>query len=160
LIKSGRLFVDPAVGASHLLHEAGHLALLPQDYRHDAGMDPEDLVPYIYSGVAALDLHPDHPLMRALIQVSDPEATAWAWAAGLAAGLAPGQIIRAREYDGAGRDVREQVSSGYYAGIHGLAHAGFCRLARKPGGFPCMLKWLQDATIESPFDRGHPKERQ
>jgi len=145
-ITRGRLLLTPVCPASNLLHEAGHLACLPPPYRESVDGDVSCAIRAMFAHLHTLDLEPDHPLMRAALQCSDPEATAWAWAAGLASGLAPADIIQDTEYAGDGASLRCMLSTGHYAGIHGLAHAGLCRLPRHPGGYPAMRRWLQDAT--------------
>jgi hypothetical protein len=69
---------------------------------------------------------PDGDLQRAVLQCSDPEATAWAWAAGQYLGLQPKAIIQDDEYGGDGSFLRLQLATGGYVGINGLSHAGFC----------------------------------
>lgn len=71
----------------------------------------------------ALHQDPDHPLERAAIQCSDPEATGWAQSAGLAIGLVPEIIILDSEYDDSGADVRAMLLASQHVGINGLAHA-------------------------------------
>ncbi len=75
---------------------------------------------------AVLDREPpDSPLSRAIIQCSDPEATAWAWAAGIHLGLPPKIIIQHDEYDGAGRDIRQGLSINCYPGFTDLPTLDF-----------------------------------
>lgn len=144
-IDKGRILVDPGAAASALLHEAGHLAILPPDLRHKATGDLEALLSDMATILA--DEPIDSPYQRALLQCSDTEATAWAWAAGIAAGLSHTEIIQDQEYDGGGADIRVSLACRAYVGIHGLKHADFCVLPRQQNtnGYPHMLKWLQDA---------------
>jgi hypothetical protein len=51
-------------------------------------------------------IHPDAPLYRAVIQCSDPEATAWAWSAGVELSLPVNEIVRDDEYGGDGGEIR------------------------------------------------------
>jgi hypothetical protein len=91
-------------------------------------------------------MHPDAPLYRAVIQCSDPEATAWAWSAGVELGLPGEEIVRDDEYDGEGADIRRALRMCAYIGIHGLAHAGFCAI-RKRGNdesWPQLNFWTQE----------------
>lgn len=147
-IRSGALYVCPTARVSGLLHEAGHLACLPGDFRPLAQRN--------MSGVQKLMLdtldfgNPDGELERAAMQCSDPEATAWAWAAGEHLGLKPRAIIWDDEYANSGAELRGQLLRRQYVGIHGLAHAGFCSI--RPGAladrrgipaFPKMVRWLQ-----------------
>ena len=129
---------------SDLLHEAGHLALIPGRFRPGMNGDLSDGFTVMFKALDALDLPPDDPLSRAALQCSDPEATAWAWAAGTALGLPPETIITDDQYDGEGASIRQMLSMRLYLGIHGLIHAGLCLPPRNPGGFPALTRWLQD----------------
>lgn len=155
-IAEGRLLVDPRCAASNLLHEAGHLAIVPTAYRHLISDDVEAGAAKMIDDIWSMDLDPDHPLVRAAIQCSDPEATAWAWAAGLAVGLDQEKIIQDHEYDGGGADVRLALglslkprgSVSGWPGFNGLAHAGFCALHdRGPlPRYPKLAFWLQPSA--------------
>ncbi|WOB11258.1 hypothetical protein [Piscinibacter gummiphilus] len=148
-IRHGSLQIDPFASPSSLLHEAGHLSIIPAKFR---GLACDDLVSAFEVMFAETDFSdPDSPGARAAIQCSDPEATAWAWAAGRAVGLAPEVIIQDDEYDGTGKWIRMQLANGHYAGIHGLAHAGFCAVRESPlsrrqglAVFPKLNRWLQN----------------
>jgi hypothetical protein len=145
-IVDGTLHVDPSCLPSTLLHEAGHLATVPARFRVLMNDNLAVGIKRMFEELAIMDLHPDHPLQRAAIQCSDPEATAWAWAAGLACGLAPHEIIRDPEYGGAGAEIRSMLSCRQYAGINGLAHAGMCKQGHSvqiSERYPAMTAWLQ-----------------
>ena len=145
-IDRGTLVVDPECRISTMLHEAGHLAITPGCFR--SLMDGN-----LYAGqremlrlIDETGMHSDAPLYRAVIQCSDPEATAWAWSAGVELGLPGGEIIRDDEYDGEGADIRLGLKMCAYIGIHGLAHAGFCAI-RKRGNheaWPQLKFWTQE----------------
>ncbi|TXH00092.1 MAG: hypothetical protein E6R08_01195 [Nevskiaceae bacterium] len=147
-IADGVLLVDPEARTSTLLHEAGHLATLPGEFRHQAQRNISGVQKLVLEAVAFSD--PDAPIARAAMQCSDPEATAWAWAAGVHLGLDPRLIIQDDEYGETGALVRLQLAGRAYPGINGLHHAGFC--AQRPGAyaearglpaFPELLFWLQ-----------------
>ncbi len=158
-IAGGRILYDPsAATASNLLHEAGHIATMPAAYRSTLDDDVEAAVRSMMDDLWAKGrmADPDDPLVRAALQCSDPEATAWAWAAGLRIGLPEEVVIMDHEYDGDGADLRAML--GYatrpgaetatgYLGIHGLAHAGFCALrqGRPLPMYPELAFWLQQA---------------
>lgn len=147
-ICDGVLLVDHQARASDLLHEAGHLATLPGQFRHRAQRDIGEVQRVL---LASVDFtNPDGALQRAALQCSDTEATAWAWAAGVHLGLAPQDIIGDEDYGRSGRVVRQQLQMRQYAGIHGLAHAGFCAVragayatARGLPAYPDLTRWLQ-----------------
>ncbi len=141
------LAVDPACRISTLLHEAGHLAITPRCFR--SWMDGN-----LYAGQRAmLDAvcdtthHPDDPLYRAVIQCSNPEATAWAWAEGAALGLPGEEIVRNDEYSAEGEAIRLALYMRAYSGVHGLANAGFCSIRDRGGvvGWPHLHFWTQDS---------------
>ncbi|WP_198361647.1 hypothetical protein [Burkholderia ubonensis] len=151
-IVAGALHIAPDCRVSDALHEAGHLACVPKRYRHLANDDLDEMAREMLADVDRLDLHPDSPLYRAVIQCSDPEATAWAWAFGQYLGLAPEDIIEDHQYPdevtglGTGAEVRMALSMRMYIGIHGLAHAGFCstnRFGRLPQ-YPQLAYWTQE----------------
>lgn len=81
------------------------------------------------------------------MQCSDPEATAWAWAAGVHLGLPPEAVIMDHEYDGEGEGIRLALQLKCYLGINGLTHAGICSNPRVDGGYPVLRSWLQLATV-------------
>ncbi|WP_198363774.1 hypothetical protein [Burkholderia ubonensis] len=150
-IVGGALHVAPNCSVSDILHEAGHLACIPQRYRACANDDLDEVTKEMLDDLERLNVHPDSPLYRAVIQCSDPEATAWAFAFGRHLGLAPEDIIEDHQYPddsgvGTGAEVRAALSMGMYIGIHGLAHAGFCstnRFGRLPQ-YPKLAYWTQE----------------
>ncbi|WP_198387689.1 hypothetical protein [Burkholderia ubonensis] len=150
-IVAGALHIAPDCRVSDVLHEAGHVACVPKRYRHRANDDLDVLAREMLEDVDRLGLHPDSPLYRAVIQCSDPEATAWAWAFGQHLGVAPEDIIEDHQYPGedgvgTGVEVRMALSMRMYIGIHGLAHAGFCatnRFGRLPQ-YPQLVYWTQE----------------
>ncbi|ASW03637.1 hypothetical protein [Paraburkholderia aromaticivorans] len=154
-IECGELLVDPACRISVLLHEGAHLAITPKRFRHL-------MCGNLYAGrremfrqVGELGLPPDTPLYRAVIQSSDPEATAWAFAAGLHLGFSREEIIEDDQYDGDGETIRLALFLRSYSGINGLAHAGFCAL--RPGHqlpvWPELAFWTQEVDAEGYRDR-------
>lgn len=147
-IVSGALLVDPGCAPSAVLHEAGHVALVPSRFRSYMSGDLGAGMKRMFDELAEMELPPDHPLQRAAIQCSDPEATAWAWAAGTAVGLAPGEIILDEEYGGSGAEIRAMLQANQYVGINGLAHAGMCKRGNwvaPEARYPNMECWLQAA---------------
>ena len=148
-ISKGCLVVGWRAHVSNVLHEAGHMAVLPAHFRPWMTGNLQQGHRRMMNFVGAMDLDPDSPLMRAVLQSSDPEVTAWAWAAGSHLGLAPSEIVRDADYGGEGEQIRACLTTGYYVGIHGLAHAGFCSV--RTGGrlqpYPLLQHWLQPAEL-------------
>jgi hypothetical protein len=155
-IKDGVMLIDTTVAiASNILHEAGHLAIVPEEFRV-----------YFQSNVAggqcaALDeaarigAEPDSPMLRAVMQTSDTEATAWAWAAGKHLGIPEEIIILDEEYSRGGEAIRLMLKVGMYMGIHGLSHAGFCAINKRSSDFrgialyPALERWTQPAGLST-----------
>lgn len=144
-VRDGRLHFAPDAPPSNLLHEAGHLACIPSRFRHLADGDLEhvfDTMGKALENRYSETGNADDPLIKAIMQCSDPEATAWAWAFGTRLGIPAESIIHDDEYDGAGAMVRLQVSTGNHCGIHGLRAAGMIATVRD---YPRLEKWVQDA---------------
>lgn len=142
-IDHGILFYNPDhATAANILHEAGHLAVLPSKLRHKTGNDLDET--FIHLGDImdqAFDMdNPDSPEMRALLQCGETEATAWAWAAGKAIGLPEEIIIEDQDYDNSGADMRIALSLNCYFGINGLV-AGYMATSVKT--YPTLTRWLQ-----------------
>ncbi|WP_326430348.1 hypothetical protein VQ574_21735 (plasmid) [Stutzerimonas frequens] len=150
-IERGGMRVDPGARASALLHEAGHLAIVPSDYRHHLGGDIDEGIARIFEEIDGLGLEPDHPVLRAMIQAGDSEATAWAWAAGSELGIPAALIIQDGEYEGEGASIRSALAANAYLGINGIAHAGFCVVRsnahRDLPVYPKLASWLQSASV-------------
>jgi hypothetical protein len=148
-MEKGELFVAPDARVSAVLHEAGHLATVPSRFRHYVGANWSAAIERMFS--ESENEAPDSPLYRALLQCSDPEATAWAYAFGVHMGLAPEEIILDDEYDGTGAFLRMQLGGRAYLGINGIACAGFCATSaasakyRKLPLYPELAFWLQNA---------------
>ena len=137
LLKNGEIYITPEAKISSILHEAGHLAIIPTQFRHFASGDLRGLQQMF----DALDNEPpDSPLMRAAIQCGDTEATAWAYAVGVHLGIPEKLIIQDDEYSGTGNEIRAMVSIGHYLGVHGLQHAGMCNKR----DWPRLIRWTQD----------------
>lgn len=147
MISQGGLIVDGDAPVSNILHEAGHLAILPAVVRSKAKDDLSDAFSFGFGLCDNPELleYPDHPFIRAMLQAGDAEATAWAWAAGRAIGVPDEMIILDSQYGGAGGGIRLGLTFKQYLGIHGLFHAGMCGHPQR-GGYPSMSKWLQDAS--------------
>jgi hypothetical protein len=118
-VDAGRLLVDPArlEWSGDLLHEAGHLALVPAANR--PATTGEVAVPGVPMG-----------------QV-EPAAMLWSYAAALHLRLDPAVVFHAGGYRGRGPDLLRTFSYGVYPGLPVLAQLGLADT-----GFPRMLRWL------------------
>ena len=129
-IESGRLVVDPSklVWPGDLLHEAGHLAIVPAALRPTIG------------GELPVD-----PLVQ---HAGEAEATAWAYAALVTIGLPPEVLFHAGGYHGKSQALIFSYTNGVYLGAAGLGAAGLAatpeevRSAGLPG-YPNMRRWLR-----------------
>lgn len=126
----------------------GHLACVPARFRGYMSDNLASGMRRMLNEIEQMMLEPDHPLERAAIQCSDPEATAWAWAAGMAIGLKPEQIIQDDEYSDSGASIRFMLQQNQYRGINGLSSAGMCKrgyMTPPELRYPVMTNWLQPA---------------
>jgi hypothetical protein len=135
-LRAGGLIVDRTklLWPGDLLHEAGHLAVLPADIRANAEDDLVDAVEVEHAG--------------------EQEAMAWAYAAAKAVGIPVGVLIHDGGYKGRSADILSMYEFGIYPGLRGLCAIG---LAFSPGftpagsalqsdhlHYPNMLRWLRD----------------
>jgi hypothetical protein len=146
-VVDGRLEIDPACPVSNVLHEAGHLAVVPSQFRHLMTGDLDEGTRLMFAEINKMGLEPDDPLSRAAMQAGECEATAWAWAAGEHLGIPPEVIILDSEYENDGEEMRDMLMARQYFGINGLMHAGFCvtraNPRRKLPVYPNLAHWLQ-----------------
>lgn len=138
-IVNGDIHIKQTTQVSNILHEAGHLAIIPANLRNLANGDLDECFESIFKLTSHLD--PEHPIQRALIQCSDTEATAWAWALGKNLGIPEELIIRDEDYEGEGGSIRLMLKSKCYFGINGLAASGMTSI----NDFPKMKVWTQPA---------------
>ncbi|KFN46551.1 hypothetical protein [Arenimonas metalli] len=111
-----------------LLHEAGHLAVLPPGLRAAMSND--------------LAGHDDVP------HAGEIEATAWAYAATVAIGLAPAVLFHEGGYHGKSASLAMTYSIGVFPGVHGLVQAGMTASGteaaqRGETTYPAMQRWLR-----------------
>lgn len=145
-IVEGELMVSPEATASNVLHEAGHLAIVPARFRSYLSGNIATGLYRAFDEIETLEIPADDPLYRKMMQTGDVEATAWAWAAGKALDIPEREIIRDDEYDGTGDAIRLGLSFGAYVGINGIANADFCAVRKgRPGlpVYPELAFWLQ-----------------
>jgi hypothetical protein len=129
-IRDGGLVVDRSQlqWPGDLLHEAGHLAVMPSHLRplQSGGLHDCEHVPH----------------------AGEAEATAWAYAASCAVGLPVGELFHAGGYHGRGDALAMTFGCGVYPGLHGLMQTGMAHgmaQAAELGtqAFPHMLRWLR-----------------
>lgn len=154
LVWRGALFVNPdhTLGYDDVLHEIGHLAILPSVIRRHATGDVEQSIrrpadKYLRNNPFMVGYVED-PVERALLQAGDQEAMAWGFAAQVHLGLSPktrfmvmgGTSLSWREAnaDEIAADLLV-LSHGRHPGVHGLAAAGMTTTKT----FPKMIRWAQ-----------------
>lgn len=156
-IRKGCIHFDGRGKISDVLHEAGHIAIMPSRYRKSMSGDISSSIRRAWDDAKLQGPLTVERLTRALLQCSDPEATAWAWAAGVHIGLQPEQIIPDSDdpivYGGDAAGVRfAHTLSGTTIqplGAHGLAAAGFCQVGMlNPHNplprYPKLAFWTQE----------------
>lgn len=131
MIRDGGLVVDPSQlkWPGDLLHEAGHLAVLPPALRSLANDDLAEEFDVEHAG--------------------ELEAMAWAYAALVELGLPAEVLIHEGGYNGKSRDLLQMYAFGVYPGLQGLCAA---RMTAAPGfspeplpvRYPQMLRWLRE----------------
>jgi hypothetical protein len=149
-IKDGALRVDPdhLYVSGDLLHEAGHMAIVPARLRGQLGTNLEESLRDLLAGL-------DDPLAHLALQHTETMAIAWSYAALRALNLPPSVIFFAGGYRMEPEQQQQFVSlldSGNYFGIAHLARAGLTgpcgimALLQQNGlaPYPQMTKWLQD----------------
>lgn len=130
-LRTGGLVVDPdkLMWPGDLLHEAGHLAVLPAALRSEA--DGDDLS------------------QAEIAHAGELEAMAWAYAAAVELGLPMDVLIHDGGYNGKARDLLQMYTFGVYPGLRGLCASGMTAAhGFTPDSgltqYPQMLRWLRD----------------
>lgn len=131
VIRDGGLVVDPdrLQWPGDLLHEAGHLSVLPPALR----------------ALASDDLADENDIPHA----GEQEAMAWAWAAAQAIGLPPEVLMHEGGYHGQSATVLQMYAVGIVPGLRGLCESGMTAargFTPEPGDvqYPRMLRWLRE----------------
>lgn len=144
-IDEGVLVVAEDAHVGDVIHEAGHLAILPSGFRELVLGDVDDLhlkhAAKISNAMQGLANIPECSVARALMQSSDTEACAWSYAAALEIGVDPTlPFVNGFDNDFVAQEIFESCMDGHYIGIHGLRAAGFCD---RVSDFPILKKWVQ-----------------
>lgn len=155
-ISDGGLVVDlDKVFPGDVLHEAGHLAVVPQPFRSKANGDLADVQRAmgrhleIY-GDRGLGGWPEDPVCRALLQCGEAEAIAWQYAAARAIDLPEEWLFPEASFDDAWQSLLIGLKLGSHMGIHGLQAAGWT--STRPGAatpaYPELAFWLHPGAGE------------
>ncbi len=124
-VVGGGLIYDPMQlrWPGDLLHEAGHIATVPEAQRALLNDAMEDLSNQAHGGEA--------------------EATAWAYAAIVHLQLDPSVLFHDGGYQGQSASLIYTFGLGVYPGAHGLAQMGLCSTSAGTSAYPQMLHWLR-----------------
>jgi hypothetical protein len=146
-IKSGVILVDPVDDrvCGSMLHEAGHIAVIPSLFRSDISDDAcasvqSAMDAYCEKHVYFLD-GLENPIVRGIMQSGESEAIAWSYAAAHEIGVdttLPFQL----GFDGEGAEIHATLGAGCHFGINGLVAGGMTKM-RGSEGFPRMTRWMQ-----------------
>lgn len=123
-VRDGAILYDPArlERPGDLLHEAGHIAMTD---------------PALRSTISDFSL-------AETAQGDEMGATAWSWAAAIAAGLDPRVAFHPDAYRGEGEWLQETFAQGHYIGLPLLRYYGLVRFPDQDGEqYPAMIKWLR-----------------
>jgi hypothetical protein len=131
LVEQGSLIVDEAALTypGDLLHEAGHLAVVP--------------------AVSRAKLSGDVALPDSNMQSLEAAATAWAYAAIVHLGLDPRVLFHEGGYHGKSAGLLQTYRLGVYLGANGLAEFGMTATGERARAmgvapYPHMLRWTRD----------------
>jgi len=136
---------DTMVCAGDVLHEAGHLAIIPSVFRNKiAGNIDESLAPVAnaYFATHAFHIGPnfyEDPIGRAILQADESAAQAWSYAAALAAGIDPKIVFDSESIDDEYAGVLTGLHLKCHAGINSMTASGMTNR----NIFPKMHRWLQ-----------------
>lgn len=160
-ISDGGLVVDVKnVFPGDVLHEAGHLAVIPQPFRDGANDDLADVNRHMgrhldIFGLRGFSSHPEDPLCRALLQCGEHEAIAWQYAAACAIDLPEEWLFPPDSFGGEGAALAAALKGGWHAGIHGLRAAGWTKLRARDGApagapvYPQLAFWLHPGAKQT-----------
>ena len=156
-IYSGALHIDPStlMGPGDILHEAGHIIVVPRRYWSRMQTDLQTSVDLL----AAEELAPDgrpNPLLTHAKQMGEFMAQAWSYAVALHLGLSPGCIFfpgahHIKDYEDV-HPMQQWIERGTHYGPQALADVGMTGYSGVFGfmhdnglpPFPRMARWTLD----------------
>lgn len=130
-IENGGLVIDPAKleHPGDILHEAGHLAVMPPDVRQTMNGD--------VGGGTSEDLG------------FEMMAMAWSYAACMHTGTNPLEVFHPYGYDGGGAAIADNFNKGRYFAVCTLQWIGLCTEPKEgqdnSNAYPKMIKWLRES---------------
>lgn len=151
MVRNGGLVVYPGAFPGDLLHEAGHLCTLCSPFRElaDGNLSKAfaEITRYMRANPEGLLKWPEDPVSRAAMQCSDPEATAWQYAAAQHIGLPDKWLFPKGSYAGNAATTLMALKTNSYMGINGLQAAGWTYARRNPSRpeqlvYPKLAFWM------------------
>lgn len=116
--------VEKLLYPGDLLHEAGHIALIPKVHRHKVSGNLKDQS-FTDGG-------------------EEIAAMLWSYAACMQIGLPPEVVFHKEGYKGDSEWILKNYAEGVYIGLPLLLWMGLCAPQGQEPGFPVMQKWLRD----------------
>lgn len=159
LIRNGQIDADiENVFPGDILHEAGHVAVIPAPFRPLASGNLsaafKAMHSYLDENPRGLQTYPEDPICRAILQCSDTEATAWQYAAAIEVGLPEHLLFPEGSYQGYAEENLTRLKDSQHFGINGLQAAGWTVLRAFPSSsramppvFPKLAFWLHPAEL-------------
>ena len=156
-IHAGVLHIDPntLLGSGDLLHEAGHIILVPRRYWSRLGTDLQTSIETLIAEETGPD-KPEDPQLRRAAQMGEFMSQAWSYAVVRHLGLPPASVFfpgthHRHQYEGA-HPMLEWLERGTHHGPMALAQAGmtgFSGAFSRMGDnglppFPHMTRWSVD----------------
>ncbi len=150
-VKGGGLQVDVAqCYPGDVLHEAGHVALIPAQFRPlaEGGLEAvnEAMAEFLKAHPDGLLSWPENPVCRAVMQVSECEATAWQYAAAVEVGLPMTWLFPPGSYENEGDTELLRLRHNRHMGINGLQAAQWTQVRHNPHRplpvYPQLAQWL------------------
>lgn len=153
-VERGVLHIHGDVFPGDILHEAGHLCTMPEHFRRQASGNLYEvfgaMCQFIEKNNHLLAAYPECKFTRALMQCSDPEATAWQYAAAMHLGMPDEAIFPPGSYGPGGPEsTLFQLKNRAYIGINGLQAAGWTTL-RGSQHNPCKAVYPELAFWRHP----------
>jgi len=132
-IEAGGLVVNPEkVFPGDILHEAGHIAVMPARFRPSAsgtlGKSLREMKDYLDAHSDAIGRFPEDPTIRGIVQSGEAEAAAWQYAAAQHIGLPDMWLFPPESFEGQPEDALLRLKTNSYLGINGLQAAGWTKV--------------------------------
>lgn len=166
-VSNGGLIVNSdKVFPGDLLHEAGHLAVIPQHFRHLADKRLRDVFEtmrdFLFEYEQNLGIGEEDLLTRGIAHSEESEATAWQYAAAQAIGLPDKWLFPKDSYNGLAHETLAELKASVYFGIDGLHLAGWTSIGNTPEHglpvYPELAFWLNPG-VPAPLATKRPAMR-